>query len=84
MESRLREVYTRFHRIYNEEERRKPDLEIVIDRLYDQQALSRDGRDKAHKVRKAANKVLHEHPRADEALAVFNTARLVIFRMAGG
>ncbi len=84
MESRLREVYTRFHKIYNEEERRQPDLDIVIDRLYAQQALSPDSRDDAHKVRKAANKVLHEHPRTDEALEVFNAARLVIFRMAGG
>lgn len=84
MESRLREVYTKFHRIYNEEEGHRPDLRMVIRRLCEQKALSPDGGKLADQVRLAANNVLHEQPRAEEALEVFHKARLVILHMAGG
>jgi len=82
MESRWWEVYTRYQEGYTEEEGHAPDLNTVINRLCDQNALAPGGADLAHKVRLEANKALHEHPTAEKALEVFDAARLVILRMA--
>jgi len=87
MESRLGEVYPRYRECYKDEEGSEPDLETLINRLCDQNALAPEGRALARKVRVEANKALHdphEHPTAEKVLEVFDAARLVIFRMVGG
>ena len=89
MELRLHEVYTRYQESYKEVDKgQEPDLNTIINRLCEQNALAPEGREQAHQVRLVANKTLHngphEHPTAEKALEVFDAARLVILRMAGG
>jgi len=57
-------------------------LEFVIDDLARTKTLSREGRARAHKVRIAANQVLHDDAAgAPDALAVIEGARAVILEM---
>jgi hypothetical protein len=81
VENRLKEVCTK---TFGQRAAENADFKDLIDDLAARgRILSKEGRERAHIVRRAGNEVLHDEPTASNALDVVEAARDVIKLLHG-